>query len=72
MFVNGHDVFIIVFVTFLCSLVVTPIVEKIARHVKALDYPNARRLNKIPMPTLGGLAIFFAFMREAACKCYRF
>lgn len=62
MFVNGHDVFIIVFVTFLCSLAVTPIVEKIARHVKALDYPNERRLNKVPMPTLGGLAIFFSFM----------
>ncbi len=62
MFVNGHDVFVIVFVTFLCSLIVTPIVEKIARHVKALDYPNERRLNKVPMPTLGGLAIFFSFM----------
>lgn len=62
MFVNGHDIFIIVFVTFLCSLIVTPIVEKIARHVNAFDYPNERRLNKIPMPTLGGLAIFFSFM----------
>ena len=62
MFVNGHDVFIIVFVTFLCSLIVTPIIERIAFHVKALDYPNARRLNKVPMPTLGGLAIFFSFM----------
>lgn len=62
MYVNGHDVFIIVFVTFLSSLIVTPIVEKIAYHVKALDYPNARRTNKVPMPTLGGLAIFFSFM----------
>ena len=62
MYVNGHDIFIIVFVTFLCSLIVTPIVERIARHVKAFDYPNKRRLNKIPMPTLGGLAIFFSFM----------
>ncbi len=62
MYVNGHDVFIIVFVTFVCSLIVTPIVERIARHVKALDYPNERRLNKIPMPTMGGLAIFFSFL----------
>lgn len=62
MYVNGHDVFVIVFVTFLCSLIATPIVEKIARHIKALDYPNERRLNKVPMPTLGGLAIFFSFM----------
>ena len=61
-FVNGHNVFIMVFVTFLCSLVVTPIVRKIAFHIKALDYPDARRLNKVPMPTIGGLAIFFSFM----------
>lgn len=60
--VNGHNVFVIVFVTFLCSLVTTPIVKRIAFHIKALDYPNERRLNKVPMPTLGGLAIFFSFM----------
>ena len=62
MYVNGHDIFIIVFVTFLCSLIATPVVEGIAKHIKALDYPNERRLNKIPMPTLGGLAIFFSFL----------
>lgn len=61
-FVNGHNVFIIVFVTFLCSLITTPFVKKIAYHIKAMDYPNARRLNKIPMPTLGGLAIFLSFL----------
>ncbi len=61
-FVNGHNVFIIVFITFLCSMIATPIVKKIAIHINALDYPNARRLNKVPMPTLGGLAIFFSFL----------
>ncbi len=60
--VNGHNVFIIVFMTFLCSLLTTPIVKKIAIHIGALDYPNKRRLNKNPMPTIGGLAIFFSFM----------
>lgn len=60
--VNGHNVFIIVFVTFLCSLITTPIVRKIALHIKALDYPDKRRLNKVPMPTIGGLSIFFSFM----------
>ena len=60
--VNGHNVFIIIFITFLSSLILTPIVRKIAFHVKALDYPNKRRLNKVPMPTLGGLAIFISFL----------
>lgn len=60
--VNNHNIFIIVLVTFLVSALMVPIVKKIAFHVGALDKPNKRRLNKVPMPTQGGLAIFFAFM----------
>lgn len=60
--VNGHDIFVIIFVTFLSSLILTPIIRKVAFHIKALDYPNSRRLNKVPMPTLGGLAIFISFL----------
>lgn len=60
--VNDHNIFIIVLVTFLVSAIMVPIVKKIAIHVGAVDKPNARRVNKVPMPTQGGLAIFFAFM----------
>lgn len=60
--VNGYNIFVIVLVTFVSSIILVPIMRKVAIHVKALDEPNARRLNKIAMPTLGGLAIFFSFM----------
>ena len=44
--VNGHNIFLIVFVTFLVSAIMVPIVKKIANHIGALDKPNKRRLNK--------------------------
>ena len=60
--VNGHNVFVIVIVTFLASLILVPIVKKIALHINAMDEPNARKIHKVPMPRLGGLAIFLAFL----------
>lgn len=60
--VNGYNIFVIVLVTFVSSIILVPIMRKVAIHVNAMDEPNARRLNKVAMPTLGGLAIFFSFM----------
>jgi len=55
---------IIVFViAFVASVVVTPLVRKIAYKVKALDYPNQKRkIHTKPIPRLGGLVIYFAFL----------
>lgn len=60
--VNDHNVFVIVIVTLLTSLILVPIVKKIAIHVNAMDEPNARKIHKVPMPRLGGLAIYLAFL----------
>lgn len=60
--VNNHNVFLIVFVTFLVSVLLVPIVKKVAEHVGAMDVPNARKVHKKPMPRLGGLAIYIAFL----------
>ena len=60
--VNGHNVYIILLVTFLTSLILVPIVKKIALHVGAMDMPNKRKVHKVPMPRLGGLAIYFSFL----------
>lgn len=46
---------------FLLSLFLTPIVRFIAFRVGAVDNPNTRRVNEVPMPSSGGLAIFLAF-----------
>ncbi len=48
--------------TFLLALVLTPIVRFIAFRVGAVDEPNARRINKVTMPSSGGLAIFITFL----------
>jgi UDP-GlcNAc:undecaprenyl-phosphate GlcNAc-1-phosphate transferase len=51
---------------FLISLVVTALLSPLARRVAwkwgLVDEPNARRINKVPMPTGGGLAIFGGFL----------
>lgn len=60
--VNGYNVFLIVLVTFFTSCLLVPFVKKIANHVGAMDYPNERKVHTKPMPRLGGLAIFGAFL----------
>ena len=60
--VNGHNVFVILIITFLTSFLLTPIIKKIALHINAIDVPNERKVHKKPVPRLGGLAIFLAFM----------
>ena len=54
--------FKIIIFTFIVSMITVPVVKKIAMHVNALDIPNERKIHKKPMPRLGGLAIFFAFL----------
>ena len=51
--------------TFLIAIVGTPLVRSLAFRVGAVDNPNARRINKKPMPSAGGLAIFLAFVLAA-------
>ena len=40
------------------TLATTPLARRIAVRVAAVDYPNARRINKTPIPRMGGIAIF--------------
>lgn len=49
------------FITMILSLVLTPLVKLLAFKIGAVDMPNARRINKKPMPSAGGLSIFLAF-----------
>lgn len=45
----------------LASLMITPIVRKLAIAIGAVDKPNERRVNTRPVPTMGGIAIFISF-----------
>ena len=45
------------------SFAMTPIVKLFAKKVGAIDVPkDARRMHKVPIPRLGGLAIFLGFL----------
>ena len=52
---------IVLISTLVLSAVATPLVRFLSFKIGAVDNPNARRINKVPMPTAGGLAVFIAF-----------
>lgn len=56
-----YEVFASLFATMIISALLVPLIRKLAIKVGAIDKPNKRRINKKPMPTLGGLGIFIAF-----------
>ena len=50
-------------VALMVSFLMTPVVKTFAYKVGAIDVPkDARRMHKVPIPRLGGLAIFIGFM----------
>jgi UDP-GlcNAc:undecaprenyl-phosphate GlcNAc-1-phosphate transferase len=44
------------------SLVLTPIVRRLAIRLDNLDHPDARRVNEAPVPRGGGVAVALAFL----------
>lgn len=43
------------------SLVLTPLVREFMRRIGAVDLPDPRRVNRVPVPRGGGLAVVVAF-----------
>lgn len=60
--INGYNVFLIVAVTFISSLIFVYLAKKIAIYIDALDIPNQRSAHKKPTPLLGGIGIFLSFL----------
>lgn len=60
--INGFNIWYIIGVPFLVSLIMTFAARKIAIHINALDIPNERKIHKKTTPRIGGLAIFSAFL----------
>ena len=46
----------------LLALVLTPVVRRVVIHFGVLDRPGARRINLVPVPRSGGLAVSAAFL----------
>ena len=64
--IEFNPVMLIYLLTFLVALLVTylatPVVKMIASKVKAVDIPNDRKIHILPVPRLGGLAIYIGFL----------
>ncbi|WP_348920690.1 glycosyltransferase family 4 protein [Enterococcus rotai] len=56
-----YEIVIRLFLTFILSLIVTPIIKLLAFRIGAYDAPGERRVNTKIMPTAGGLSIYFVF-----------
>ncbi len=59
------DIAIAFLLACITSFVVTPYTIKLAKKVGAIDMPDDRRVNKKPMPRIGGLAVIAGFIVSA-------
>ena len=63
--------FLCQFVTaFVVTLVTTPLARAIAWRVDAVDYPNKRRVNKEPIPRMGGIAVVAGIAASVLVEMY--
>lgn len=47
---------------FATTYALVPVAKRLALRLDAVDYPSKRRINKRPIPRMGGLAIFFGLV----------
>lgn len=59
------DIAIAFLLATITAFVVTPYTIKLAKKVGAIDYPSDRRVNKKPIPRIGGLAVITGFLVSA-------
>ena len=48
------------------TIALTPLARKLAIKLDAIDYPSARRVNMLPIPRMGGVAIFGGILAARA------
>jgi len=53
--------YILFFLSLGLSLLGTPLAEKLAYRYKFLDIPDGRKRHRVPIPMLGGLAIYISY-----------
>lgn len=56
------DIAIAFLIAFITAYVITPYTIRLARRLGAVDIPSDRRVNKKPMPRLGGIAVISGFL----------
>jgi UDP-GlcNAc:undecaprenyl-phosphate GlcNAc-1-phosphate transferase len=61
----------VLFLSCAWSLLLTPLVIRLAWRLKILDYPDARKTHASPVPRIGGMAVFLAVLLSTA-RNYQF
>jgi UDP-GlcNAc:undecaprenyl-phosphate/decaprenyl-phosphate GlcNAc-1-phosphate transferase len=56
------QIFLIFLTALTFSVLGTPLARRLALHAGVVDTPNARKIHAVPVPLLGGAAIYAAFM----------
>lgn len=56
------DISIAFLLAFVTAFVVTPYTIRLSNRLGAIDKPEKRRINEIPMPRLGGIAVIIGFL----------
>jgi len=51
-----------ILISFIISVVVIPMLIKIAKKLKLVDIPNDRKEHKTPTPTMGGIGVILGFL----------
>ena len=55
-------------VALLATLLATPLAKYIAQHLGAIDKPDERRINKVPIPRMGGIGIALGLVAAVAVQ----
>ena len=55
-------------VALLATLLETPLAKCIAQHLGAIDKPDERRINKVPIPRMGGIGIALGLVAAVAVQ----
>ena len=60
--VYGHNAFLVLGVCFVTSVLLVWLMRKVAMYLGVYDMPNERKIQKAPVPLLGGVGIFLTFL----------
>lgn len=59
---NGAELYVLAIVAAIVCAALVPLAKRLATRLGAIDQPDPRRINKVPIPRMGGAAIFAAFV----------
>jgi UDP-GlcNAc:undecaprenyl-phosphate GlcNAc-1-phosphate transferase len=60
--VNGLNLAVLAFMGAVTCALLVPFAKRLATRLSAIDRPDPRRINSVPIPRMGGVAIFLSFL----------